>query len=754
LHGVKDQLASLNKPCLILLDNCDDTKTNFNRYIPNSAQVSVVLTTRLSDADKYASLDRQEMSPKQFVRLYGLDPASATQLILRSSGAQKQSDDTIQHAAQIADALDYHPLAIVVASSLLQSNVYPIKKYAEALKDRLTQKELLETETEQSTYCKVSSTFEISATVLRESSASDESSQHALDLLDLLAFMDSQGVSEDIFVSAWEYEEEALTNCRKQYREPQDLSMWHVAQARKYFPDATIDARRRALRKARAHLVQLSLLRQGSEANTVYMHSLVRLWTRERIQYPTKPWAAAASILALSAQGCQSWLSYSPQLALHCETNFRWRKMTEGIELHSEALCRVWSNFAWRMLENRHPQVLDVVMHFSREVQSQSRVAIHDPLVTEPQYLLAILSEQHREYSQAVTLLEDVVSTRTTLAEDHPSRLDSQLVLARTYLGLGRTSEAVEISEHVVRLGREGLTDEHHSRYLHQLAKAYLEDGRVSQAIRIFEHVIQMQVKLAVDHPDRPVFQHNLAQAYLEDGRTLKAIEILEHVVKLEEKLAADHPHRLGSQHELAGAYLEDGRTSQAIEIFEYVVRMREKLAASHLDRLASQHELARAYLEDGRTSQAIKIFEHVVKWRERKLPADHPSQLASQCHLGQAYLKDGRIFQAVEILERVVRIQEKLAAEHLDRLVSQHELARAYWGANRFVEADKLMTYVVDVKQRTLPEGHRVRVLSEKVLAMIREDLGNPAAVPEVFTASADQEPGDIHEDDKPGNL
>jgi tetratricopeptide (TPR) repeat protein len=713
LHGVKDRLASLDRPCLLLLDNCDGTKTNFNRYIPNNARVSVVLTTRLSDADKYASLDTQNMAPKLFVRMDGLDPASAIQLILGASGTQERSDDTIRHAEHIADVLDYHPLAIIVACSLIKSNVYSVRTYAEALQDRLTQKELLETETEQATYRKVSTTFEISASVLQELSTSDVSAQHALDILDILAFMHSQGVSEDIFVSAWEYEVEALTNYGKQCREPQDLSMWHVAQARKYFPDATIDTRRRALRKARAHLVRLSLVKQGSEANTVYMHSLVNLWARERIQYPTKPWAAAAAILALSAQGCQSWLSCSAELALHCGTNFRWRKMIEGIELHSEALCRVWSNFAWQMLDNCHPQAQDVVMHFSREVQSQSRMAIHDPLGTESQYLLALLSIQHGEYSEAVIILEDVVKTRANLAEDHPSRLDSQHVLAQAYLGLGRTSEAGEIFENVVKLGRERLADEQRSRYLHELAKAYLEEGRISQAIEIFEHVIQMQAKLAADHPGRLVSQHNVAQAYLEDGRTLKAIEILEHVLKLEEKLAADNPNRLAPQHGLAYAYLEDGRTSQAIEILEHVAYVREKkLAADHLDRLASQHNLAYAYLEDGRISQAIEMFEHVVQ------------------------------------------IQEKRPADNTNRLTSQHELARAYWHAARFAEAEELMSYVVDVKQRTLPEGHRDRVLSENVLAMIRDDSENPAAVFEDFTASADQEPGDAHEEDMPSNL
>ena len=272
LHGVKDQLASLDERALLLLDNCDDTKTNFSRYIPTSARVSVVLTTRLSDADEYASLDTQDVKPKLFVRMNGLDPASATELILGASRTQEQGEDIVRHAKQIATALDYHPLAIVVATSLIKNNVRSIKTYATALKHRLVQKELLEGATRQSTYGKVSATFEISAIVLQELSASDESDQHALDLLDLLAFMHHQGVSEDMFVRAWEYEEYVLKNCTKQDRAPNALSMWHVAQARKYFPCAAIDVRRCALLSARAHLIRLTLVTQNSRRRH-YLHA-------------------------------------------------------------------------------------------------------------------------------------------------------------------------------------------------------------------------------------------------------------------------------------------------------------------------------------------------------------------------------------------------------------------------------------------------------------------------------------------------
>ena len=619
LCGAKDQLASHDKSSLLLLDNCDDTKTNFSCYIPNSSRVSVVLTTRLSDTDKYASLDTQDSKSKLFLRMDGLDPASATRLVLGASGTQEPSSETIRHAHQITDALDYHPLAIVAACSLLKSNVYSIKKYAEALKDPLTQKELLDTETEQATYRKISTTFEISATVLKESAVSDESAQHALDLLNLLAFMHHRNISEDIFIRAWKYEEEILTGCTNQDREPQDLSMWHVAQARKYLPYATIGVRTRMLRKARAHLIRLSLVKPHSEDNSIYMHSLVHLWARERLHHAFGPWIAAASTLALAAQGSHSWQPYSPQLALHFGTNLRLRRFTGGTGLHSEAICRIWSNFAGHMLDTYHPQSADVLELFSREVQSQSCLEAHDPLSTEPQLMLAVIYLRNGNSSQAVSVLEDVVRIRARLDEDRQSRQASQ----------------------------------------HALARAHLEEWRNSEAVEIFEHLVNVTKKeLVADLPLRLTYQQGLAFAYLRDGRISQAIEILEHVAHIGEKLLADHPSRLASQRVLAHAYLQDGRIFQAIVIFEHLVQMRGKLAAT-----------------------------------------------------------DPR------------------------RLTSQHELARAYWHSKRFAEADELMSYVVDVQQRTLPESHPDRTVSERVLAKIREDPKNPAAVSKHCTASDDQQ-------------
>jgi tetratricopeptide (TPR) repeat protein len=592
LYGVRDQLASHDQQSLLILDNCDDPSTNFGLYVPSGPQVSVVLTTRLSNASRYASPDPQDIGHNLYYRMDGLDKSSATKLILQASGVHSPSGSAIRQAEQIASALEYHPLAIVVASSLVQSTAYSLDEYAEALNDRFTQKELMDTESEQATYRKVSTTFEMSASALQRLAAMDPSAGDALALLEILAFMHHQGISEAVFTRAWEYEDIVLSECNEESLPALSLTSWHVSQSRNYFTRDTTKERVRALLKARAHLIRLNLVKHDATDNTASIHSLVHLWARERIQHATKPWAAAASILALAA-GRSGWQPYSHQLAIHCETNFRFGQAAGDIVLHGEALCRIWCRFAWQMVDASHARTIDLVKGLAEEVRGLANSEAENLLTTESQLLRAIVAARYGDVAQAVALLEDVVKIRAKLAEDHPCLLSSK----------------------------------------HTLATAYIESRRVPEAIEILEHVIQIQKKVLIqDHHSLLASQHALACAYLDDGRTLAAIEILEHVVQIEEKvLAEDHPTRLASQHALAHAYLEDARASAAIEIFEHVVHRNERLPENDNVRLSSQHGLARAYYHDFRFAEAETLMSHVVAMRQSTLADDNPSRLESE---------------------------------------------------------------------------------------------------------------------------
>ena len=332
---------------------------------------------------------------------------------------------------------------------------------------------------------------------------------------------------------------------------------------------------------------------------------------------------------------------------------------------------------------------------------------------------------------EAVAWLEESYQWReSNLAEEHPSRLASQHVLASAYEADGQVKKAVELLEHVVAGEARVLAEEHPSRLAsqHALASAYQADGQVKKAVELLEHVVAVKARvLAEEHPDRLASQHVLASAYQADGQVKKAVELLEHVVAVEARvLAEEHPDRLASQHALASAYEADGQVKKAVELLEHVVAVRARvLAEEHPDRLASQHVLARAYQADGQVKKAVELLEHVVAVRARVLAEEHPSRLASQHELASAYQADGQVKKAVELLEHVVAVEARvLAEEHPSRLASQHALASAYQADGQVKKAVELLEHVVAVEARVLRGDHPSRLISQRALEALHAEL------------------------------
>jgi len=650
LDGVKDRLASSKTPILLILDNCDDSTVDYNRYIPNGDQVKVVLTTRLSSARKYASADPQD-TKKRLLRLDGLDLDAAIDLLMELSEIQDRDHESFEDAGRIVKALDFHPLAITVAGSLIQSAVYSLQEYANALDSRLAQAELLDTESEQARYKKVSATFEVSAQALARLGSTDSSALDALALLDVLAFMHHQNVHEDIFVRAWSYEDVVLS--RGEEDEEADLNIrhlspWHVAQCRRFLHSRPLVERIHAFRKARARLDQLLLVNVDLATKSISLHLLVYEWARARLQRPGEAWASAASILALSTEGRTGWQPFSDRLVRHLETNF---KLTSGPRNRAifplqQELCRIWYRFAWQMYRARSTDTIVLCERLVERTKDCCGESSTEVGLVDAQYILGIVYLDSGQVKEAVEQLEHVVQSRESLAEDDPNRLASQQALATAY----------QLNE------------------------------QIAQAIELLEHVMRVQEKsLAADHPDLLGSQHELSSAYLKagNGHDAQAMELLEHVVRVEEKsLAVDHPNRLASQHVLARAYLACGQTKQAVELLEHVVKVREKsLPEDHPHRLASQHFLARAYLGEGRLGLATELLDHVVRVQEKSLPEDHPNRLVSQHALAHVYWEDGQDQRALDLIQHVVAVwqtkQPKLQVDHAEQINSERLLAR-----------------------------------------------------------------------------
>jgi hypothetical protein len=371
----------------------------------------VVLTTRLSDARKYASADPQESGRKLFSRLDGLDPDPAVDLVLEASEIEERSPQITEQATKIVAALDFHPLALNAASSLILSDVYSLEEYMVAIETRLAQKELLETESEQARYRKVSTTFEVSADSLQSLAPTDPTAKAALALLDILGFMHHQDISEEIFAQAWEYEEEVLSKCDVEDGKITHLSAWHVTKCQSVFSSLPTHERLHLFRKARALLGRQSLVNIEQSEKRMSLHLLVHKWARERAARPSETWTAVASILALSIQGNIEWQPFTPQLVSHLETIFAsWRNLSMSRTIPDQwGLRRILCAYAYEMESARSTRMVDVCLQLNNQTQD---LPYNHYSAVMAKLLLGVAHLRNIQLPEAIDILERVADSQ------------------------------------------------------------------------------------------------------------------------------------------------------------------------------------------------------------------------------------------------------------------------------------------------------------------------------------------------------
>lgn len=458
-------LMNTNHRFLLVLDNCDDGHVDYEKYVPGGKRVCVIVTTRRSDCDQLASWDDRRVRDDE--RLEGIDPESAVALVKASLGITSNESKTIA-ARRMVETLGCHPLAIIMALSFVRSGRSSLEEYPGMFDKRHVQL-LHEPSTQmRSRYENVYTTFEVSAQALQTDPR--PSAKLALSLLQVLAFMDRQEISEDMFTRAWAHEN------RVQQKNDDDgdmlrLSKAEVSKSRSFIHAATGIERLILLREARAELDRLSLAASSSDLSSMYIHPLIHAWARSRIdpQLRGRAWATTASILALSTQGSQIYTDYTMPLQLHLETCFATGKQDGEADCVELEKCRIWWAFAWRLYHARSSQAVKIAWQLLQMFSKMTNVHDHAEQLLNVQKLAAYCLLDTGKVREAQELLERVVEIRErTLPPEHPNRLASQHDLASAYLANGRAREAPQLLERVVEIQERTLPPEHPDRLISQ----------------------------------------------------------------------------------------------------------------------------------------------------------------------------------------------------------------------------------------------------------------------------------------------
>ena len=606
--NVKSWLARNSQRWLVIIDNADDPERDYSGYIPSGMSGDILFTTRVPECERYNTVGSEKLDD--------LEPELALELLYRAADIEKSLWKEKEEAANaVLTVLGSHTLAIIQAGAFIKKGLCSLEQYPIIFKRQ--QGKLLKFHARQnlSTYGNVYATFEVSAEYLQKS-ASPEASD-ALDLLHIIAFMHNNGIAETIFQRASEYASK-LGNLQPSAGETaRYLSVSHITRLPSYAQGWTGFEDRIRWREACTVLENLSIItiKKNDDSFDLSMHSLIYAWAKERQHRRSQceAWQAAATIIALSCEGCWSYQPFFIAIQAHVRACVNHEMEDYTWTLSDMEAAQIFFQFAYVLLSTSDYRALDPLVRRIR-LRLQDKFENGHKVALDIKRFTGIVFRKQGKLREAVDVFQDIIEICSrVLPEDDADRLSSQHDLAVAYMESRQFDKALQLIEHVVKAEEKSIAEDSLNRLVSQrlLANLFSRSGQINKAIQLFEYIVKIQeTSLAGDHPSQLISQHELAVCYSNVGQFTKAIALLEHVVGIRKMtLPEDHPHQLASQYELARAYRRNGQFVKAIALLEYVVSV-EKTTLTEDDRslLKSQRALARAYRKNGQLEEAAKV--------------------------------------------------------------------------------------------------------------------------------------------------
>lgn len=721
VETVKNWLAGLTQPWLLIIDNADNLEIDYSQYMPSGRRGDILLTTR----NKECAVEHETVG---WMMLDALEPELARELLLRAAGiAPARWKEKEEAATSVVEILGSHTLAIVQAGAYIRTNRCTLEQYVTFFQQQTEKLLKFYSKQNLSTYRNVYATFEVSAEYLQTSEAPDHID--ALDLLHNFAFMHNNGISEAIFQKASEYALDLSKNEISQDETVLSVPVRHVRRLPDFAqqPWSSFQGRGK-WRELCAVLESLSIIttNEDSDSITISIHPLVHTWAKWRQDYQTqcRAWQATATILALSCQGHYEYIPDFIFLQPHVRAcvGHEIEDYTKNIsEMEAAQIFFQFAAVLYRMDDESSLSALVERIH----TRLQDKDGIDREIEVQLKISIGRISLWQENYGKTVDVFREVLDIRAeTLAEDHPYRLAAQHNLAEAYLHNGQIDEAVESLERVIQFEKEKAA-ENDAALLdtqHVLAFAYLSNKQIDKSIELLEHVIKNRKTIvSEDHPSLLTSQHNLAKAYRANEQIEKAIELFRHVVKLRKTIMSENNASLhDSQGLLALCYQANGQIAEAIDLFEHVVKVQKLcLAENHSSLLTTQHNLADAYRVNGQVGKALGLIEHVVQIRKSNLAENHASLLQSQHNLATTYQVNGQFEKAIELLKHVVHVEKELAENSPSQLASLRQLGYAYQANGQIEKAVESLEHVVHVEKEDLTESDPSRLRSQHGLAL-----------------------------------
>lgn len=675
IQSVKQWLVQ-EKSWLLIFDNADHLEPIKHLCLAQMPQGHVLLTSR--------SQNFHDLGITHPITLDKMLPEKALDFLFIRTVREKVDIAEISAASELAQALDYFPLALEQAGAHIYAQQASFQNYLRSYKRRRLDL-LKKTSPVTGNYFKsVETTWDLN---FREVESTSKASG---DLLRISAFLSPDAIPYKLFscgsVKMGTVLADALADMDEdpmvfnEFLEPlRRYSLVHI--------DPTKDL------YSIARLVQEVIKAEMAEETQ-------HLWATRTIE------ALQNAVPPIEYKSWHSWDLLLPHAKVAAN-------LIETYSITSETAALLLGLTGYYL--NERAQYNEVEHFYLQSLQVRLQLlGEHHPKIANIYSDLAVLYNTQGRYQDAEKLCLKALELRTQLlGEDHPKVANSLNDLATVFNTQGRYEDAERLYLKSLRLIEDLFGEEHPkvASALNDLATVYNARGCYDEAEATYHRSLDMRKRLLGElHVDVATSLNNLAELYKKQGNYSKAetfcCQSLDMSIQL---LGEEHPDVAFSLNNLAELYRLQGRYTDAEPLYLRSLDVcRKFLGEIHPNVAISLNNLALLYSAQGYQDKAEPLYLKSLQIREKLFGKEHPTVATSLNNLAGFYDAQER-YEAAEplYLQSLDMRETTLGKDHPDVALSLNNLACLYQAKGDLNRAKPLFQRAASIWIQKLGGNH-----------------------------------------------
>ncbi|PQE06061.1 hypothetical protein CJF30_00005019 [Rutstroemia sp. NJR-2017a BBW] len=617
--------------------NTDPTTVDIQKFLPESYQGSIIITTRSSQVRNGYNIHIRQLSDIQ-------DSLAILANVSSREGLRSDPDAII-----LARELDGLPLALATAGAYLDQVAISLSDYLRLYKQSWVQ--LQESTPELDSYedRTLYSTWQISFDHIKQQN--DLSAK----LLCFWAYFDSQ----DLWLELLQHSDSDDPDWVRELTK--DEVTFH-----------------QVVRVLSSHgLVEVHTSSQDLiESRGYSIHGCVHSWTIHVLNRAWDPRLARLAIKLIAShvpqtQSFRSWLTQRRLLqhAMRCSymvLNSLIRDDDVALECH---------NLGY--LYEKEDKLVEAEQMYQRALQGKEKVLGPEHMWTlDTVNNLGIIYAEQGKLVEAEHMFQRALQGKENVGvPEHKSILKTVGNLGTLYSRQGKLVEAEEMFQRVLRDCEKAWGPEHTSTLdtVGNLGVLYAEQDMLVEAEQMYQRALQGQEKiLGPEHPSTLKTVNNLGILYKKQGKLVEAEQMYQRALQGQEKiLGPEHLSTLKTVNNLGILYKKQGKLVEAEQMLQRALQGKEKiLGPEHISTFSIIYNLGILYRNQNKLVEAEQMFQRALQGYEKALGPDniitHISALYTIWNLGNLYEYQDDIAKARTMYSKALIGYEKaLGPEH-----------------------------------------------------------------------------------------